>query len=190
MALRSEDSRAGIRGREAAEGPGAVSGGSLRRVVGEGIVAGLCGYATVVLAVTVLDLLSGRAAFHTAAQLGNWLFHPLEDALTGPGWPSALAYNGLHLVLSLLTGIAAAAMVALSERMSGFWYVSLMFLVAFGIYTVGALGAMAVEFKQLIDWATAILGTAAWLGGITVYLWSAHPRLLVQVDEQSVERGG
>jgi len=163
--------------------------GSPSQVLREGTFAGICGYAAVVLAVTVLDLLSGRAAFDTAAQLGAWLFHPMEDALTGPNWPSALAYNGVHLILSLLVGIVAATMVALSERMAGFWYVGLTVLIAFGIYTVGALGAIAVEFKEITDWPTALLGTGSWLIGISVYLRFAHPRLVAKMKEESSAPG-
>jgi hypothetical protein len=167
-----------------------ASAGPMRQVLREGTMAGICGYFAVLVVVTALDLLSGRSAFHTAAQLGAWLFHPVEDALTGPGWPSALAYNGLHLILSLFVGTVAATMVALSERVMGFWYVALMLLIAAGIYTVGALGAIAVEFKGLTDWSTAILGTAAWVVGITVYLRFAHPRLVAQMKEESADRGG
>jgi hypothetical protein len=107
----------------------------------------------------------------------------VEDALTGPGWPSAVAYNGLHLVISLAVGVVAATMVALSERMTGFWYVALMVLVAVAIYAVGALGAIAVEFKGITDWPTAVLGTAAWLAGISGYLRFAHPRLMGRMRE-------
>ncbi len=160
------------------------------RVLREGILAGVCGYAAVVLAVTAVDLLSGRAALHTAAQLGAWLFHPVEDALTDPGWPSTLAYNGLHLVLSLLVGIVAATMVSLSERITGFWYAGLTLLIAMGIYTVGALGAIAVEFKDITDWPTAVVGTASWLIGITFYLRIAHPRLAAQMKEASIRGDG
>jgi hypothetical protein len=155
------------------------------RVLREGTVAGVSGYAAVVLAVTAMDLLSGRAALHTAGQLGAWLFHPMEDALTGPSLPSALAYNGFHLVLSLVVGIVAATMVALSERIRGFWYVGLMFMIGCGIYAVGALGAIAVEFKEITDWPTTIVGTASWLIAITVYLRLAHPRLVVKLKEES-----
>lgn len=159
------------------------------RVLREGMVAGVCGYIAVVLVVTIVDVLSGRAALHTAAHLGAWLFHPVEDALTGPGWPSAFAYNGLHLVVSLFVGIVAATMVALSERMTGFWYVALMVLIALAIYTIGVLGAIAVEFKGITDWPTAVLGTGAWLTGITVYLRFAHPRLMGQMKEESEGQG-
>lgn len=160
------------------------------RVLREGMMAGVCGYVAVVLVVTVVDLLFGRAALHTAAHLGAWLFHPVEDALTGPGWPSAVAYNGLHLILSLIVGIVAATMVAVSERMTGSWYVALIVLIACAIYAVGGLGAIAVEFKGITDWPTAILGTAAWLAGMTLYLRFAHPRLLSQMKEESAEQGG
>jgi hypothetical protein len=159
------------------------------RVLREGVVAGVCGYIAVVLVVTIVDVLSGRAALHTASHLGAWLFHPVEDALTGPGWPSAIAYNGLHLVVSLFVGIVAATMVAFSERMTGFWYVALMVLIALAIYTVGVLGAIAVEFKAITDWPTAVLGTGAWLTGITVYLRFAHPRLMGQMREESAGQG-
>ena len=177
----------------ASRGTGGTAGRSAvstSRILREGTMAGISGYASVVLAVTVLDLLSGRSAFHTAAQLGGWLFHPMADAISGPGWSSAMAYNGFHLVLSLGVGLVAATMVAVSERITGFWFVALTLLVIFGSYSVGVLGTMAVEFKAITDWPTAVLGTAAWLFGMTVYLRFAHPRLVHRIERASTERGG
>jgi hypothetical protein len=173
------DDAGSVRGSARREG---ISG---MRVVREGTLAGVCGYLTVVIAVVVVDLLAGRPVMHTASQLGAWLFHPAEDAITGPAWPSAVAYNGLHLLASLVVGIVAALAVSLSERFSGFWYVALMALVAVGIYTLGALGAVAVEFKGIADWPTVVVGTGAWLLGISAYLWYAHPRLLAETRRRA-----
>ena len=120
-------------------------------------------------------------------------FLPGHEARIGgepSGLPSALAYNGLHLDLSLVVGTVAATMVALSERLTGFWFFSFMVLVGVGVYAIGALGAVAVEFKGISDWPTVILGTAAWLLGMTVYLWAAHPRLASQIGMDTRARGG
>lgn len=150
-------------------------------IIREGFFAGLAGYLAVVLAVSVLDLLSGRPAFATAAELGNWLFHPVEDALQAPSGPSALAYNGLHLVLSIGVGILAAAAVSLSERMTGFWFVGLILLAAGGVYAMGVLGALAVEFRGVSNWATVGVATTVWFLAISGALWLAHPRLLLRM---------
>jgi hypothetical protein len=151
---------------------------SIGTIAREGFLAGVVGYVSVVLAVSALDLLSGRPLFATAAELGNWLFHPVEDALGSPSGPSALAYNGLHLVLSIGVGVVAAAAVSLSERMTGFWFAGLVLLSAGGAWVMGVLGALAVEFRGVSDWPTVVVGTAVWLLAISGALWFAHPRLV------------
>jgi len=44
-----------------------------------GLVSGLIGYGTVVLVVSLMNILGGRSPFHTAAVLGSTLFSGLRD---------------------------------------------------------------------------------------------------------------
>lgn len=142
----------------------------------EGLIAGLLGYAAVVVTVAAMDLLAGRALFHTPAALGSWLFFWPGD-VSGPA-PRAgplLTWNGVHLVLSLVVGTIGAFLVLESERLMGFWYFALMVLIATAVYAVVILGGVGTELAQVLDWPTILVGTVAWLGAMTLWFWKAHP---------------
>jgi hypothetical protein len=91
------------------------------QVLTQGLVAGLVGYAAVVLFFIVANLVAGRSPFHTAAALGSALFHGLSDParlVIEPG--PVLAMNGLHLVLSLAVGTVVAWLLSETERHHSF----------------------------------------------------------------------
>jgi len=141
------------------------------------MIAGLWGYGTVVVVVALLDLLSGRAPFHTLSQLGVWLTQLGGGVADGSVWAPLLAYNGLHVLASLLAGVIGAFAVLEAERYGSIWYLGFMALIAMGIYALGALGSLAVEVLAITDWRTIIIGTGSWLAAISAYLLWIHRRL-------------
>jgi hypothetical protein len=148
---------------------------NIARVVREGVIAGLLGYAAVVVVVAAMDLVRGRSPFHTAAVLGSWLFYGLEAASRSSIEPGpVLAYNGVHLLVSLAVGTVAALLVLESGLFRGFWYFALMILIAAVMYPLVVLGGIAVEWGQMLDWTTVLVGTAAWLAAMTTYFWRCH----------------
>ena len=156
----------------------------LVRILREGVVGGLIAYAAVVLTVAGSDTLRGRPPFFTAARLGMWLFGGGDEPLGVSAWAGPmLAYNGLHIVASLVAGVAAALLVFESERLRGFWYVALMAFVATSIFLLVLGGGLAAEVGDVIDWTTAVLGTTAWLGALVAYLAWSHRRLADLVDD-------
>lgn len=155
--------------------PDGRAGSGVGRMLGDGMVAGLLGYAAVVVVVSAMDAAQGRSPFHTAALLGSWLFFGLEDPSALELWAGpVLAYNGVHLIVSLAAGMVGALLVLESERWRGFWYFALMVLVAAGTYTVVLLIGAGGEIARALDGPTVVLGTTAWLGAMTAYFWSAH----------------
>jgi hypothetical protein len=158
------------------------------RALREGTIAGLVGYAAVVVVVALLDVIAGRPPLHTAAALGAWLFHP-DPGPEASLWPAAVAYNGLHLVGSIVVGIVGSLAVFLTERHASVWYLALMALIVVAMYAMGAMGAAAVEIGGVSDWPTITLGTGAWLLAMTAYLWWAHRRF-VRALGRGVEMSG
>ena len=80
----------------------------------QGLIGGLIGYAAVAVFFVLVNLIGGRSPFHTAAALGSTLFYGLQDAanlVIEPG--PVIAYNGLHLILSILAATVAAPLDAL-----------------------------------------------------------------------------
>lgn len=152
-----------------------------------GMVAGLVGYLAVVVTVSGIDLIRGNSALYTAERIGTLLFFR-GASLPDPLAP-VLAWNGVHLVLSLAAGVLGALMVLGAERFVGFWWAGLMTLVAVGIYATVAVGGLGVQLSELLDWPTALLGTAVWLGGMTGYLAWTHRRLRSRLElEMSSDR--
>ena len=76
------------------------------RLIREGFIAGLLGYGAVVALFAVLNVAAGLSPFHTASVLGTALLGSALDQ-AGPLGP-VLAYNGLHLVVSILLGVGAS----------------------------------------------------------------------------------
>jgi len=149
----------------------------------EGLVAGLIGYAAVVVTVSALDLIQGSGILHTPREIGTALFFGGADGTTPTDTMApVLAWNGVHLLASLLAGLIGAVMVLGAERFLGFWWAGLMVLVTVGVYALIGLGGLGVQVAGVLDWPTALLGTAVWLGAMTAYFAWAHRRLRGQLE--------
>ncbi len=150
----------------------------------EGLVTGLIGYGTVVALFAVINLLSGRALFHTAALLGSALFFGLEDAADLVMAPAPIiAYNGVHILVSLLIGLGAGWLVFQAEKHRPLWYVAFFIFLAGFIYTVVIMGVFAAEVAHLLSWTLILLANVA--AGVTAggYLWWQHRRLPAALKE-------
>ena len=89
----------------------------------EGLVAGLIGYVTVVVLFGVVNLARGEGVLHTAALLGSALFFGAREPgaiVSGPA--PIIAYNGVHILVSLLIGLGAAWLVFQTEKNRPLWY--------------------------------------------------------------------
>jgi hypothetical protein len=156
------------------------------RVVSEGMVTGFLGYAAVVAFFAVVNLVAGRPPFHTAAVLGSALFWGVRDSAEAVAGPAPiLAYNGIHLFVSLLIGLGAAWLVFQAERHRALWYAVFFIFLAGFIYSMAMMGVFAAEIAHLLPWAH--IGFANLCAGIVagVYLWRAHSRLLGELHASS-----
>jgi hypothetical protein len=147
-----------------------------------GMVAGLVGYVAVVATVSMLDLTRGRTVLHTAERIGTTLF--FRGGPPGDPLAPVLAWNGVHLVVSLAAGLLGALMVMGARRFVGFWWAGLMMLLAVGVYATVAVGALGVQLSDLLDWPTVLTGTAVWLGCMTAYLGWTHRRLRGRLESE------
>lgn len=155
-------------------------------VLREGLVGGLLAYLAVVVAFALLNVAQGRSPFHTAAAMGAVLFHGGEAASAFALDPAPiLAYNGIHLVGSLLVAGLAALLIYESELHRSFWYFGLMVLTAAGVYGIVLFGVAGAEIGGVLDWPTVILGTLVWLGAMTAYFLRVHRGLLDGIRAES-----
>ena len=159
----------------------------------QGLVAGLLGYAAVALFFGVVNVLGGDSFFHTAAVLGHGLLgtdrRVVEAAVeAGP----VFAYNGVHLVLFLGFGFAAAWLVEEAERHPVFWYlVFFAFLVGF-FYDVALLSLFTLPLGAgEISWVTIVAANLSAGVVMGAYLVRGHPGLRETLEAgEDPERAG
>ncbi|HTR21389.1 MAG TPA: hypothetical protein VMH88_11105 [Gemmatimonadales bacterium] len=139
---------------------------------------GVIGYATVVVVVAVLNVLTGRSPFYTAALFGGALFYHLRDPAqvviaAGP----VLSYNMVHMVAFLALGLFASWMVGLAERFPAAQYFILVLLVFVAFHGFAALGFFALPLLRGDTWWQ--VGVASGLAAVLMgwYLFAAHPLL-------------
>lgn len=155
------------------------------QVLTQGLVAGFVGYAAVVAFVSLANLVSGRPVFYTAAALGSTLFYGLKDPtklVIEPG--PVLAYNGLHLTLSLAAGLVAGWLLFETERHHFIWYFVLIIFVAGFLFSLLAIGIVGAEIAHLIPWWSVVVANLIWAAALGCYLWYQHRGLLARLNEQ------
>ena len=143
----------------------------------QGLVAGLIGYATVALFYLGVDLGTGAPLADTAARLGRALLGESRVGEPGAVLGPALAFNGLHLLVSLLAGMAAAWLFREVDLHPRLYYAGLTALVAGVVSITVLLAVLGAQVAGAVSWASvaaAVLLAAAAMG---LYLWTAHPEL-------------
>lgn len=153
------------------------------RLLSQGMITGVIGYATVAVCFGVLNLIAGRHLLHTAAVLGHRLLGTLDsgNVVTIEAAP-IFVYNGLHLVLFLLVGLIASWVVFKLEKYPQLWYLVLFLALFVFFHTIGVVLAFVEPVTDAVPmWTTLLVSLAAVLmmGG---YLWLAHPRLRREVQ--------
>jgi PPE-repeat protein len=153
--------------------------------VGEGLATGLIGYVTVVVLFAVLNLSAGEEVFHTAAILGSALFFGAGEAGNAVGGPApVIAYNGVHMTVSLLIGMGAAWLVFQAERNHPIWFVVFFIFLAGFIFSIALVGVFLAELAGLLSWPAILVANLA--AGVTAggFLWWRHVQLLVELAEE------
>jgi len=145
----------------------------------QGLVAGLIGYLAVAVFFLIFNLIGGQSPLHTAAALGSALFYGLDDPaqlVIEPG--PIIAFNGLHLMLSLVAGMIASWLLFETERHHFIWYfVFFVFLAGF-VYSLVAIGIIGAEIAHVVPWWSVLVANIVWIAGLGGYLWFQHRGLV------------
>jgi len=152
----------------------------------EGLVTGLIGYGTVVVLFAVVNVLSGKGLFHTAALLGSALFfHAADTPVPVLGPAPIIAYNGVHILASLVIGLAAAWLIFETEKHRPLWYIVFFIFLAGFIYSTVIMGVLAAEITEILPWPLIVASNFA--AGVTAggYLWWRHARLFRELSRES-----
>lgn len=152
------------------------------RVVWEGFVAGLIGYAAVALLFGVVNVVQGRSFFHTAALLGSALVGGGEAGVSVTAAP-VLAYNGLHLLIFLVLGLVAAWLVLETERHPEIWYLVFFVFLAGFMLNLTLFLLYTAPLPEGLPWGTMVLANLLAAVAMGLYLRGAHPRLWAEVRE-------
>jgi hypothetical protein len=140
-----------------------------------GLIAGVIGYGVVVLALAVANLMAGAWIFATPAALGSaLLFGGSAPDPTVPPVAAIIAFNGVHLLASLLVGFAVSWLAYEAEQHHGLWYIVMMVLIAGFIYTLVLVGVVGAEVAEVVSWGQAVTATVLWAFAMGGYLWFAH----------------
>lgn len=149
------------------------------QILTHGLIAGFISYAAVVIFFALVNLIAGRSPFHTAAALGSTLFYGLTETAQLAIEPGpVLAYNGVHLVLSLLAGTIGAWLLFEIEQHHFMWYFVLFVFLAGFLYSLLAIGIVGAEIAHLVPWWSIVTANLLWVISLGTYLVYQHRGLL------------
>lgn len=156
--------------------------GEWMEVLRHGMVAGVFGYAVVVVFYMLLNVAQGRSPFLTPALLGGILFYGAEspgevELSAGP----VLAFNGLHLVVFLVVGTVTAWLATISEHGTYRWYLGLSLFLYACIHALGLVIWLVEPFRDVVPVWSAVVVTALAMAAMAIYLFAVHPRLRREV---------
>ncbi len=155
-----------------------------KRLLVDGLVAGVLGYAIVAVFFAAINVLTGHPVFYTAALLGEATFGGLRDAGGASMDPGLmLAFNGVQLVAMLAFGFLAAWLIYETELHPEVWYVALFAFLAAALAGSGAVAAATVLSGRLVSPWIVLVASLLALAGMAGYLAAGHRPLLRLVQE-------
>ena len=150
---------------------------STRNTWVQGLVAGLIGYATVVAVFGVGNAVAGRSFFYTAEALGVAILGGL------PGAGAVIAFNGVHMIASVIFGTIAAWLIHETELHPRIWFVILFLFVTGFLLSSAAMGVLASEMADAAPWWAVFMANAAAAALAGGYLYTRHPWLTSQIRD-------
>jgi hypothetical protein len=161
---------------------------SIGKVVGDGLAAGVVGFATVVAFFLVVDALAGRPLLYTPALLGGALFYdvtsPAEVAVAlGP----VLRYSLAHLAVFVVIGVLAAGLASIAARYRHAWYLGLNLFLLVIAHASGVVMALTESLQGVVS-AWLVAG-ATGVSAVTMaaYLLWANPPLVEEMRDREYQ---
>lgn len=153
-----------------------------KRAWKEGAVAGVLAYVVVAGFFALVNLASGESAFATAFLVGK----ALGAGAPGPNAEIGvvLAANGLHLLLSLAVGIAAAFLMLEMEHHHGLWYAILLAFLGGFFLSIVVVGMLGVEATAVTTWPRVAVANSLGAAVVGGYLWRMHRDLLREIRRE------
>jgi heme A synthase len=148
-----------------------------RRTIRHGVIVGLIGYASVALFYSAFDFLASRGTLYTVNLLGKAVFRGLRDpsVLIFPmdlDTGAILRYNVLHLVVALIIGVAATALIAMAERNPSRRGIIRLLIVSGFVITVAIVATLTTPIRPLLPmWSIVAANALAMLLAGAYLVW-------------------
>ena len=147
------------------------------RVLKQGAVAGLIGFATVALLLAIVNVIGGHSPVSTASALGAALHGVSDPAMAPIAIGYIVTYTAVHLAVFISLGVFAAALATLADRGWQLWFVSLFFFLFVSFHLYAAVQTLGAPMRSVLpDVLVWVVGVAASLM-MALYLLRVHPRL-------------
>jgi hypothetical protein len=153
-----------------------------KRIVREGLVVGLIGFAAVALFYAAFDFLAARGFLFTVNLLGQAVFYGLRDpsVLATPiaiDLTAVILYTVLHLLVALVIGLVVAWLVAQLEGPPAQTRLAVLVIVAGFFVTIFGIGMVSSPIKALLPWWSVVLANVLAVAVAGAYLLGRHPGL-------------
>jgi hypothetical protein len=150
------------------------------RVVREGIVVGLLGFAAVALFYAAFDFLAARGFLFTVNLLGQAVFRGLRDpsVLMTPvaiDVTAVILYTILHLVAALAIGLVVAWLAAELEGPHAQRRLAILVIIAGFFVTIFFIGMVSSPIKALLPWWSVVVANVLAVAVAGAYLLGRHP---------------
>lgn len=149
----------------------------------QGLMAGLIGYGTVAVLYGAISLAGGHAPWETAARLGAELLGTTRMGQPGAELGPIVAFNGIHLLVSLAAGMVASWLFFETELHPRLYYAVLSVLVVGLVGITVVLGVLGVQIAGVVSWGSVTLAVLSAAAAMAAYLWLAHPVLRAELAE-------
>jgi hypothetical protein len=150
---------------------------STRRIVLDGIVAGLLGAAAVALWFLLFDASRGRA-FETPALLAAVLLHGASGAeVPAITWSLVVQYSVLHVTAFAVFGIAAAALIAAAEREPGLVIALIVFFAGFEVFFIALVVFHGPALMANLSWWSILVGNLLASAAMFAFFFFGHHAL-------------
>ena len=152
------------------------------RIVRDGTILGLIGFAAVAVFYAVFDFLAARGFLFTVNLLGETMFFGLRDpaVLQLPievNPVAVLLYTALHFVMSLGIGMVVAWLIVHLEGPPAQVRLAAMLIAAGFLVTVFAIGMASTPIKSLLPWWSVVLANSMAVIVAGAYVLGRHPGL-------------
>jgi hypothetical protein len=148
-----------------------------RRIVREGVIAGLIGAAAVAILILVFDIASG-APLQSPAILGSAILKGIRDPnLATVSAGTVVGYTIIHGLGFIVVGLIASYLVASAEREPALVLALLIFFAAFEVFFLALIAFWALPVLGVLAWWEILAGNLVAAAAMLYYFHRCHPEL-------------